>query len=296
VVDCVTSIVAIRQDTWQYVPNNFWRNWMAAIKREYPNFNVVGEVLDGDVAHCSFYQGGRVRFDGIDTGLDTLFDFPLLYPLRRAFGEGKAVKEIVLVLSHDQLYPNPNVLVPVLGNHDVGRFMSEPGATVAGLILAHTLIMTMRGTPQIYYGDEIAMMGGGDPDNRRDFPGGFPGDTRNAFDRQGRTTDEQLVFEHLQKLGRLRAELEPLRRGTLVNLYVADQQYAYARRTDRASVIVVFNNDNSPARIEFNVSAVGLADGATLTDRLGSASNVLVENGRLKVSVPARAAGIFVRR
>ena len=74
----VTGIDAIRQDTWQYVPNSFWRKWTAAIKREYPKVNVVGEVLDGDVAHCSFYQGGRMRFDGVDTGLDTLFDFPLL--------------------------------------------------------------------------------------------------------------------------------------------------------------------------------------------------------------------------
>jgi hypothetical protein len=104
------------------------------------------------------------------------------------------------------------------------------------------------------------------------------------------------VFEHLQKLGRLRAELEPLRRGTLVNLYVADQQYAYARRTDREAVIIVFNNDTRPATIEFDVSAVGLADGATVADKLGSASDVLVESGRLKVSVPARAAGMFVRR
>ena len=292
----VTGIDAIRQDTWQYVPNSFWRNWMMAIKHQYPNVNVVGEVLDGDVAHCSYYQGGRVRFDGIDTGLDTLFDFPLLFPLRRAFGEGRGVKEIALVLSHDQLYPNPNVLVPVVGNHDLIRFMNERGATVAGLNLAHTLIMTMRGTPQIYYGDEIGMRGGGDPDNRRDFPGGFPGDMRNAFDKQGRTSDEQLVFEHLQKLGRLRAELEPLRRGALVNLYVAEQQYAYGRRTDRASVIIVFNNDNKPATIEFDVSAVGLADGETVTDRLGATSDVLVESSRLKVSVPARAACIFVRR
>jgi neopullulanase len=292
----VTGIDAIRQDTWQYVPNSFWRKWMAAIKREYPNVNVVGEVLDGDVAHCSFYQGGRVRFDGVDTGLDTLFDFPLLYPLRRAFGEGRSVKEIALVLSHDQLYPNPNVLVPVMGNHDLSRFMNEPGATVAGLNLAHTLIMTMRGTPQIYYGDEIAMNGGGDPDNRRDFPGGFPGDTRNAFDKQGRTDDEQLAFEHLQKLGRLRAELEPLRRGALVNLYVANQQYAYARRTERASVIVAFNNDKRPATIEFDVSGVGLADGATLTGRLGSTSDVLVESGKLRLSLPARSSDIFVQR
>ena len=291
-----TGIDAIRQDTWQYVPNSFWRNWMAAIKREYPNVNVVGEVLDGDVAHCSFYQGGRVRFDGVDTGLDTLFDFPLLFPLRRAFAQGKPLKEVAWILSQDQLYPNPDVLVTLLSNHDLPRFMNEPGATVAGLNLAHTLIMTMRGTPQIYYGDEIAMKGGGDPDNRRDFPGGFPADTRNAFDKQGRTADEQVAFEHLQKLGRLRAELEPLRRGALVNLYVADQQYAYARVSRQSSVVIVINNDTKPARIEFGLAGTNLQDGAKLVDRLGTASEATAGNGMMGTDLPARTAAIFAKK
>ncbi len=292
----VTGIDAIRQDTWQYVPNSFWRKWTAAIKREYPNLNVVGEVLDGDVAHCSFYQGGRVRFDGIDTGLDTLFDFPLLFPLRRAFAEGKSVRDIAWVLSQDQLYPNPTLLVPLIGNHDLGRFMGEPGATVAGLNLAHTLIMTMRGTPQLYYGDEIAMTGGGDPDNRRDFPGGFPGDARNAFDKASRTADEQAAFEHLQTLGRLRAELEPLRRGTLVNLFVSDQQYAYARVTKRDSVVVVINNDSKPATVEFHVDGTTLINGDRLTDRVGGEGEVIIRDGSMRVALPGRTAVIFARK
>src|SRR5262249_23160273 len=147
----MTGIDAIRQDTWQYVPNVFWKRWVAAIKREYPALTVVGEVLDGDVAHCAFYQGGRKDFDGIDTRLETLCDFPFLYPIRRAFGEGGSVREIAWVLSHDWLYANPDVLVTLVGNHDLSRFMSERGATVAGLNLAATLIMTTRGTPQLYY-------------------------------------------------------------------------------------------------------------------------------------------------
>jgi glycosidase len=292
----VTGIDAIRQDTWQYVPNRFWRTWMAAIKRQYPKLNVVGEVLDGDVAHCSFYQGGRVRFDGVDTGLDTLFDFPLLYTLRRAFGEGKTVKEVAGVLSQDQLYTRPNALVTVIGNHDLSRFMSERGATVAGLNLAHTLIMTMRGTPQLYYGDEIAMTGGGDPDNRRDFPGGFAGDRRNSFDRDGRTADEQSAFEHLQKLGRLRSELEPLRRGALVSLFVSDQQYAYARVDRQASVVIVINNDTQPSKIEFSLAGTKLRDGETMVDRLGSAGEATVGGGMMKVELPPRTAAILTRR
>ena len=71
------------------------------------------------------------------------------------------------MLGHDHLYPNPNVLVTFLGLHDVARFMNEPGATVEGLKLASTFLMTARGTPLVYYGDEIAMRGGNDPDNLR---------------------------------------------------------------------------------------------------------------------------------
>jgi neopullulanase len=292
----VTGIDAIRQDTWQYVPNNFWRDWVGAIKREYTNLNVVGEVLDGDPAHVSFFQGGRARLDGIDTGLDTLFDFPLLYPARRAFAEGKSLKEVPQMLAQDQLYTRPGVLVTLLGNHDLPRFMSEPGASVAGLNLAHTFIMTTRGTPQIYYGDDVAMPGGGDPDNRRDFPGGFPGDSRDGFTKQGRTSEQQSVFEHLRKLAHLRAQFEPLRRGALVNLYVADQQYAFARVTARESVVVLINNDTRAAIVEFKVAAARVPNGAILRDLLEVVESVRVNSEMVRVVVPPRAAAILKER
>ncbi|MDQ3649861.1 MAG: alpha-amylase family glycosyl hydrolase [Acidobacteriota bacterium] len=293
----VTGLDAIRQDTWQYVPDHFWHDWMNAIKREYPNMNVVGEVLDGDPAHVAFFQGGRPGPDGIDSRLDTLFDFPLFYPIRRAFGEGQSIRSVAQALAQDHLYPNPDVLVTLLGNHDVSRFMNEKGATAAGLKLAQVLIMTTRGAPQLYYGDEIAIGGGNDPDNRRDFPGGFPGDQKNAFTREGRNAEQQQVFEHVRQLTRTRAELEPLRRGRLVNLYIAEQQYAYARMTPRQTVLVVFNNDTKPATFEFDMTGVNLENNARLSDRLGIIKDeTRVENGMIKVTLPARSASVLAVR
>jgi glycosidase len=143
----ITGEDAIRQDTFQYVPRTFWPHWMAAIKREYPKLNVVGEVFDGDVAHTSFFQGGAARADAIDDRLDTLFDFPLMFAVRRAFAEGKDIRELPRILASDPLYPNASVLVPFMANHDVKRFMNEPGATIAGLKMAQTFLMTVRGTP-----------------------------------------------------------------------------------------------------------------------------------------------------
>ncbi|PYS22985.1 MAG: hypothetical protein DMF72_11150 [Acidobacteria bacterium] len=290
----VTGVDAIRQDTFQYVPRTFWRRWMTAIKREYPKVNVVGEVLDGDVAHTSFFQGGRARYDGIDDRLDTLFDFPLMYPLRRAFAEGRDIRELPKTLASDPLYPNASVLAPLIGNHDVKRFMSEPGATIEGLQMAQTLIMTMRGTPQLYYGDEIAMAGGDDPDNRRDFPGGFPADGIDAFTT--RNASQQKVFEHQKLLGQLRADLEPLRRGNLLNLFTSPHQYVYARNTATASVIVAFNNDKKSAAIEFSVADTSLRNGVTLIDRLGNSKNVSVASGMLKLELAAQSSAILVKK
>ena len=140
----------------------------------------------------------------------------------------------------------------------------------AAVALAIDRSFSMKGTPVIYYGDEIAMEGGDEPTTRGDFPGGFRGDKRDAFSAGGRTKDEQELFEYIRRLTTLRRELAPLRTGALVNLYVSEQQYAYARTTPRSTVVVVFNNDDKNAEIEFDVTRAGLKNGARLTDRLGT--------------------------
>jgi glycosidase len=292
-----TGLDGIRMDTWQYVPNSFWQKWTAAIKREYPKFTVVGEVKDGDVVHTSFFQGGSVRFDGVDSGLDSVLDFPLFYPIRHAFAEGKQLDVIPKILAADFLYSNSEILVTLLGGHDDGRFMSEKGATIAGLKLANTFLLTTRGVPQLYYGDEIAMTGPDEPTTRKDFPGGFPGDPRNAFTRAGRTKDEQELFEHIKRLTRLRSELEPLRRGKLVNLHASAQHYAYARTMKGAAVVMVVNNDSKSAQIAFNILLpLGFDNGTVMIDQLGVSKEARVADGNLNVALPERSAAIFVPR
>ena len=291
-----TGLDGIRMDTWQYVPNSSWRDWTAAVKREFPNFKVVGEVKDGDVVHTSFFQGGRVRFDGIDSGLDSLLDFPLFYPIRHAFAEGKRIDEIPKTLAKDYLYTNPEILVTLLGGHDDGRFMSQKGATIAGLKLANAFVLTTRGVPQLYYGDEIAMEGPDEPTARGDFPGGFPGDKRNAFTAAGRTKEEQELFDFIRRLTTLRRELPRLQNGLLINLYVAEQQYAYARALRDIVAVVVFNNDNHAAEFEFDVTRAGLTDGALMHDRLAVIRDVTVRDGKLHVNLPKRSVAILVNR
>jgi glycosidase len=288
----ITGLDGIRMDTWQYVPNMFWSKWSAAIKREYPKFTVVGEVKDGDVVHTAWFQGGKVR-DGADSGLDSLLDFPLFYSIRHAFAEGKHLDEVPKTLAKDYLYGNANVLVTLLGGHDDGRFMSEQGASLAGLKLANAFVLTTRGVPQLYYGDEIGMTGPDEPTTRGDFPGGFQGDKRDAFSKSGRTAAEQDLFEYIRHVAHLHTALEPLQHGELINLYVSDQQYAYARKSKTGVVIVVINNDTRAAALVFDVTPLGLGDGVALSDRIGPERGARVTSGQLKVTVGGREARIL---
>jgi glycosidase len=287
-----TGFDAIRQDTLPYVPRRFWREWMAAIKREYPKVRVIGEMFDGDPALVSFFQGGHARFDGIDSGVDTVFDFPLFFALRRAFAEGKPLREVAQMAGRDQLYAHPELLVTFLGLHDVQRFMNEPGATPERLALAFTFLMTARGIPLVYYGDEIAMRGGGDPENRRDFPGGWRDDAHNAFEQ--RTPEEAVVFDRVQRAARLRAELAPLRGGTMIDLAVSDQTWCFARVREREAVLVAINNGAAAATLDCPVAGL-FAEGAALGDRLGQSKPVKVESGRARIDLAPASAAVYTR-
>lgn len=282
----------IRQDTLPYVPRAFWHNWSAALKNQYPHLRAVGEVFDADPAVPSFFQGGVKRSDGIDSGIDSVFDFPTFFNIRDVFANGAPVDTLSKTFAKDRLYPDASVLVTFLGNHDVPRFMHLQRATADNLKLAFAFLMTARGTPCIYYGDEIGMPGGNDPDNRRDFPGGWKGDPRNAFEASGRTIREDAIFNYVRRLGGLRAKLEPLRRGSFVDIAVGDKTWAFARESDVATAIVVINNGSDAASI-----AIPYARDGSYEKQLGlAAANLTITNGVGEVRLPPHSAEVFVKR
>lgn len=277
----MSGMDGIRQDTWPYVPRRFWRDWMGAIKAQYPSLHVVGEVFESDPALVSFFQGGRVN-QGIDDRVDALFDFPLYFAVRNAFAHGRSIREVAQVLAHDRLYPNPDALVTLAGLHDVMRFINEPGATADGLRLAYTFLLTARGTPMLYYGDEIALSGGNDPDNRRDFPGGWTGDAHNAFDSSGRTAAEQAVWRHVQTLLRLRAARPELALAPTENLVVGEQTLVYRR----GRTIVALNNDTTRAEVHLPIAELP-------NDALGVCAAARREAGGVTLVIPARSGCVF---
>jgi glycosidase len=288
-----TGTDGIREDTVPYVPRAFWRDWTGAIHNEYPQSRIVGEVFDQDPGLVSFFQGGRQGFDKIDTGLDSVFDFPLYYGIRRFFAHHAKASELAGVVAHDSLYPEPSRLVTFLGLHDVARFLNEPGATVSDLGRAFTFLFSVRGIPMVYYGDEIGMRGGDDPDNRRDFPGGWRNDPRNAFEQSGRTAEENKLFDHVRRLATVRKKSEALRRGEMIDLFCTDHAYAFARVSAGERIVAVFHDGPDAEIVRIPVKGAGFADGAPLTDVLGELAPVEVSDGFVEIQLPARSAALY---
>src|SRR5260370_42581089 len=92
----------------------------------------------------------------------------------------------------------------------------------------------------------MAMPGGGDPDNRRDLPGGWPGDVQNAFAENGRTPEQQKIFSAVRNLLQLRRQHAALRTGKLFHVFSDDDSYLFVRETDDERILVVFNNSPKP--------------------------------------------------
>jgi glycosidase len=289
----VTGVDGIRQDTAQYMPRFFIRDLNVALDRQYPSMWMVGEAWDTDAVHTSYFIGGRAGWDGIDTRMDAVFDFPVWEVSRNVFTGKLPANALRFVLRNDSLYPDPSRLVSMANNHDTRRFMSLEGATLEGAMLHLAFMTTIRGTPQLYAGEEIAMRGGDDPDNRRDFPGGFPNDERDAFTRAGRDDAEQRMYEWTRSLLRLRREHSSIRRGSLLDLHFDEDSYAYARRDSDETIVVAINRAAAPKEFSFPASYLDAREGSRLSPLLAAKDSPVVAAGALKLNVPARSAVFY---
>jgi glycosidase len=156
--------------------------------------------------------------------------------------------------------------------------------------------LSVRGIPQLYYGEEIAMEGKDDPDNRRDFPGGFPGDPRNAFQPNGRTRDQERMWNWTQDWIRLRRDHSALRDGKLIDLYYDDDVYVFARKNKSELVIVAFNSSGNEKKVNIPTGSLGLKDGMDLSALIGTATRARLVNGNSELTLSKHSASAFLMR
>jgi neopullulanase len=274
------------------VPRKFWSDWHAALRRVYPHMTTVGEVFNGEPPIVSFFAGGRAQNDGIDSGVTSVFDYPMFFAEREGVVQKGSATRVVETLAADHLYPHADELVTIVGNHDVPRLAGMPGITQEQVKLVFSVVLTLRGIPQLYYGDEIGMKGGGDPDNRRDFPGGFPGDKADAFTAAGRTPEQQAIFAYVQALLKLRREHDALRSGSLWHLHWDDSAYAFARVAGDEKLVVVFNAGAKADEMRFSLDETPVAGAARVT-RLFGDEDARIDGHELVVTMKARDLAVF---
>lgn len=289
----MTGVDGIRQDTIQYLPRSFIRDLSNSLDREYPKMWMVGEVFDRDAPQTAFFIGGHVGWDGIDTKLDSVFDFAVWNASLLAFTNKLPMRALRDQLKYDALYPDASKVTMLINNHDTPRFLSLEGASIEGAMMHMAFTISVRGIPQLYYGEELAMEGKDDPDNRRDFPGGFPGDPRSAFTTSGRTATEQRMFEWTRTWLRFRAEHSAIRSGGLIDLFYDDDSYAFARQDRSETVVIAFNRAPQERKITVPVGAVGVRDGSVLVPLVETSGGSHVANGNASLLLPSRSAIAF---
>ena len=271
----VTGIDGIRQDTIQYMPRTFIRELSNALHRQYPKLWMVGEVFERDAAQTAFFIGGHTGWDGIDTQLDSVFDFALWNTALSVFTNKLPMRALRDQLKYDALYPDPAKLTVLANNHDTPRFLSLAGADLKGAMLHTAFVLSVRGIPQLYYGEEIGMEGGEDPDNRRDFP-------VRAFDAKGRDEKEREMLDWTRDWIRLRREHSALRRGRLIDLVYDDDVYVFARQDSNETVVIAFNRDDKEHEVNIPFKSI-----------VPLVGKIRVSTGETAITLPAKSAVAF---
>jgi len=253
----------IRQDTYPYNDFDFMQRWCREVDAQYPGFNIVGETWINNNVAVSYWQKDSKLAAPRNSELKTVMDFPLMYILDK-FGDeetdewNKGLAKVYEYISQDMVYADVNHLLTFLANHDTDRFQptEERAKDVTRYKQALTLLLTLRGIPQLYVGDEIGMYANksvNDGALRQDFPGGFPGDKNNAFTAKGRTDLQNEYFNFTKKLLNWRKGNDTVAFGKLTHYAIRNGCYVYARQKDGKTVTVIINGTSQEQTLDLGI-------------------------------------------
>ena len=265
-----------RVDTYNYSDPEGIAKWTKAITNEYPNFNIVGEVWMQNQAQIAYWQKDSkiAAIQNYNSYLPSVMDFTLLGALGSVFNEDdgswdKGLVKIYDNFSNDFLYPNINNLLIFAENHDTQRVNHVYDNDIRKYKMAMTILATVRGIPQLYYGSEIGMAGNkdkGDADIRQDFPGGWEGDANNAFTKEGRTEMQNEYFDFTSKLFNWRKTQSAVHFGKMTHYIPENNVYVYFRYNTTDNVMVLINNSNETKAINTKRFAENIGNHKTGND------------------------------
>lgn len=305
-----SGLDGFRVDTWFYNEKVPMSQWAKAVTDEYPNFNIVGENWHASPDFCAYWQKDNPNTDGFNSYLPSIMDFPLQgaisqalsapIPDESALGRGRGrrgadISAVYTALSHDGIYHDLSHMLIFLSNHDIARIGDTYGQDPRRMKIAFTLLATLRGIPQLFYGDEMMFTIGNprrdDGRLRMDFPGGWTGDPVNLFTEEGRVkasaTEEWAhakdLHDYARTLFQWRKGKEVIHSGKTLHFIPQDNTYGYFRYNDKEVVFVFINNSQQEQKVPWTRFK-------EISARLGAGRNVLTgENMTLtdETTVPA---------
>ncbi len=244
-----------RIDTYAYNDLPFMNRCNQALVDEYPQMTMFGETWVHGVPNQAYFCQNNIDVP-FKSNLQAATDFQTLWGLTDAmtkdFGWTDGINKLYTNLTYDFLYKDPTRNVIFLDNHDISRFYSVVDENMDKYLSSISWLLTCRGIPQLYYGDEIATPGKTSPNDgyvRLDFPGGWKGDSLNKFTIAGRTQKDQEIFQHLATLANFRKGSSALTTGKFMQFVPEDGVYVYFRYSQNQTVMVVMNTAKEEKKV-----------------------------------------------
>lgn len=234
------NLDGLRVDTYPYIEMIPGSKWVKAIIDEYPYINIVGECWTRPASAVAYWQTGVNNYNGFDSHLPSVMDFPVEEAIRQALesdgrGWGDGLTRVYDAVAMDYLYGNVNNILLMLGNHDMDRIADVVRDQDPRRVkLAYTLLATMRGIPQVFYGDEYAMKSSdrslGHSTLRMPLPLG-----------DAVTAEMQDMFDFQSKLFQWRKGEAVIHTGSTMHFMSRDNTYGFFRYNDSEAVFVFAN-------------------------------------------------------
>jgi glycosidase len=245
-----------RIDTYAYNDLDFMNRCNQALKEEYPHISLFGETWVHGVPNQSYFCKNNYNIP-YKSNLPGVTDFQCLWAITETmtkdFGWTEGVNRLYTTLAQDFVYANPLDNVVFLDNHDLSRFFSVIGEDIDKYQSSLIWMLTTRGIPQLYYGDEICTKGKTSPSDgyvRLDFPGGWANDAVNKFNASGRNQQEEATFNLIKKLANFRKQSTAICFGKMMQFLPVDGIYVYFRYNEKETIMVVMNTSKEEKTID----------------------------------------------
>ncbi len=294
----------LRVDTYPYNEPGPMSEWCKAVREEYPGINIVGECWDPCIPQLAYWQADNPNKNGFNSNLPSIMDFPLRDAMIGALCEDRVwwnegMTRVYSVLAQDFVYHDLDNMMIFFANHDHPRTGDILRADPARMKLALAMLATLRGIPQLYYGDEMMFLErkdckSHDGAKRIDFPGGWADDKVDLFgaERSGIAAD---LHDYTARLFNWRKGCRAVQHGKTLHFLsrknygvhnVTDNSYSYFRYTSDDTVFVYINNNDETRLLDWSHYSEFVPGPIRGTDVL-SGETVLLQDG---LPIPAHSA------